>query len=112
MSNTFVTPWTVASKSPLSMGFPGQEYGRGLPFPSARNLSDPGMEPASPAWQEDSLPLSHLGSPVIDIIFTVLSRKVEFDLCFTMLVKSTIFQNKWIDWYTFICSMFLKSTGE
>ena len=112
MSITFVTPWTVASKSPLSMGFPGQEYWRGLPFPSARNLSDPGMEPASPAWQEDSLPLSHLGSPVIDIIFTVLSRKVEFDLCFTMLVKSTIFQNKWIDWYTFICSMFLKSTGE
>ena len=112
MSNTFVTPCTVASKSPLSMGFPGQEYWRGLPFPSARNLSDPGMEPASPAWQEDSLPLSHLGSPVIDIIFTVLSRKVEFDLCFTMLVKSTIFQNKWIDWYTFICSMFLKSTGE
>ena len=24
---------------------------------------NPGLEPASPAWQADSLPLSHLGSP-------------------------------------------------
>ena len=112
VSDTFVTPWTVASQSPTSMGFPRQEYWRGLLFPSPGDLSDPGMEPASPAWQADSLPLSHLESPIIDIIFTVLSRKVELDLCFTMLVKSTIFQNKWIDWYTFICNMFLKRTGE
>ena len=26
-------------------------------------LLDPGMEPVSAAWQADSLPLSHLGSP-------------------------------------------------
>ena len=26
-------------------------------------LPDSGIKPASPAWQEDSLPLSHLGSP-------------------------------------------------
>ena len=26
MSNSFVTPWTVASQSPLSMVFPRQEY--------------------------------------------------------------------------------------
>ena len=25
-----------------------------------RDLSDPGIEPTSPAWQADSLPLSHL----------------------------------------------------
>ena len=29
-----VTPWTIAHKAPLSMGFPRQEYWRGLPFPS------------------------------------------------------------------------------
>ena len=30
---TLVTPWTVARQAPLSMGFPGQEYESGLPFP-------------------------------------------------------------------------------
>ena len=30
----FVTPWTVASQAPLSMGFSRQEYWSGLPFPS------------------------------------------------------------------------------
>jgi len=31
----------------------------GLPFPSPVDLPYPGIEPASPAWQVDSLPLSH-----------------------------------------------------
>ena len=52
-----VTPWTIACQVPLSGGFPRQEYWSGLPFPS------PGIEPVSSAWQADSLPLSHLGSP-------------------------------------------------
>ena len=30
----FATPWTVALRAPLSMGFPRQEYWSGLPFPS------------------------------------------------------------------------------
>ena len=29
----FVTPWTVAHRAPLSMGFPRQEYGSEEPFP-------------------------------------------------------------------------------
>ena len=33
----------------LSMGFPRQEHWSGLPFPSPRDLPDPGMEPMSPA---------------------------------------------------------------
>ena len=32
------------------------EYWSGLPFPSPRNLPDPGIEPRSPALQADSLP--------------------------------------------------------
>ena len=54
----------------MSMLFPGQEYWSGLPFPSARNIPDPGKEPTSPAWEAfpawlvDSLPLSHLGKPL------------------------------------------------
>ena len=41
------TPWTVARRAPLSMGFPRQEYWRGLPFPSAGDLPKPGMKPQS-----------------------------------------------------------------
>ena len=45
------------------MGFPRQEYWSELPFPSPEDLPDPGIEPMSPVYQADSLPLSHLGSP-------------------------------------------------
>ena len=42
----FATSWTVAHKSPRSMGFSGQEYRSGLPFPSQGDFPDPGIEPA------------------------------------------------------------------
>ena len=48
----FMTPWTVIHQSPLSMGFPRQEYWSGLPFPSLGDLRNPGSKPtflASPA---------------------------------------------------------------
>ena len=51
---TLVTPWTVASRAPLSMGFSRQEYWSGLPFPPPRDLSNPGIEPTSPALQVGS----------------------------------------------------------
>ena len=47
MSDSFVTPWTVARQTPLSMGFSRQEYWSGLPFPFPRDLPHPGIEPAS-----------------------------------------------------------------
>ena len=58
-STAFTTPRMVAHQAPLSMGFPGQEYWSGLPFPPPGDLPDPGINLASPAWQADSLPLSH-----------------------------------------------------
>ena len=39
------------------MGFPRQEYWSGLPFPSPEDLPDPGIEPAFPVLQADSIPL-------------------------------------------------------
>ena len=66
MSNSFVTPRTVAHQTPLLMGFPRQEYWSGLPFPSTGDLPDPGIKPASPSWQAGSLPLDHLGSPILN----------------------------------------------
>ena len=53
-----MTVWTVAFQAPLFMGFPGQEYWSGLPYPPSRDLPDPGIEPmspVSPALQVDSL---------------------------------------------------------
>ena len=47
MSNSFMTPWTVAYQVPLSMGFSKQEYWSGLPFPPPGDLPDPGTEPRS-----------------------------------------------------------------
>ena len=55
------TPWTVAQQAPLSMGFPRQEYWRGLPFPSPGDLPNPGIKPRSPALQADSLLSEPLG---------------------------------------------------
>ena len=49
MSNSFVTPCTVAHRAPLSMGLPRQEYWSGLPFPPPRKLPNLGIEPRSPA---------------------------------------------------------------
>ena len=45
----FATPWTIAYQAPLSMGFSGQEYWSGLPFPSPGDLPNPGIEARSPA---------------------------------------------------------------
>ena len=57
-----VTPWTVACQVPLPMEFSRQEYWHGLPFLSPGDLSDPGIEPGSPALQILYC-LSHQGSP-------------------------------------------------
>ena len=62
----FVTLWTVAHQAPLSMGFSKQEYWSVLPFPSPGDLPHPGIEPASPVLQVDSLPLSHL-EPLVSL---------------------------------------------
>ena len=42
------------------MGFLSLEHWSGLQFLSPGNLPDPGIEPLSPAWQADSLPLNSL----------------------------------------------------
>ena len=43
----FVTPWTVACQPLLSMEFSRQEHWKGLPFPSAEDLPNPGIGPGS-----------------------------------------------------------------
>ena len=58
----FATPWTITCQAPLSMGIFRQEYWNWLPFPSLGDLSNPGIEPMSPALEGG---LSHEGSPHI-----------------------------------------------
>ena len=45
------------------MEFSRQEHWSGLPFPSPGDPPNPGIEPASPALQADSLPAELLGKP-------------------------------------------------
>ena len=66
---TLETPWTVAHKAPLSMGFSRQEYWRGLPCPPPGDLPNPGIEPRSPALQVDSLPTELPGKRNCQISF-------------------------------------------
>ena len=56
----FVTPWTLAFKAPLSMGFPRQDYWSGLSSPSQEDLPDPKIEPWYPTLQGDSSPCTLL----------------------------------------------------
>ena len=64
---TLVTPWTVPHHAPLSMGFPRQEYGDGLPFPPGDLpvFSRPRNWTQSPALKVDSLPTEPPGKPYI-----------------------------------------------
>ena len=48
---TLVTPCTITCQTPLSMGFPRQEYWSGLPFPSPGHIPHPGIELTSLALQ-------------------------------------------------------------
>ena len=49
MSDSFVTPWTVAHQAPLFMEFSWQKYGNGLPFLPQGDLLNPGIKVESPA---------------------------------------------------------------
>ena len=62
------SPWTVARRAPLPVGFPRQEYWSGLPFPSPGDLPDPGLEPGSAELAGgffSSEPLGSQGSPSV-----------------------------------------------
>ena len=62
----FMTPWTAAHHTPLSMEFSRQEYWSEQPFPSPGDLLNPRMEPASlesPALQADSFITEPPGKP-------------------------------------------------
>ena len=52
----FATPWDCSLSGSSVHGISRQEYWNGLPFPSPRDLPDPGIEPRSPTLRADTLP--------------------------------------------------------
>ena len=62
---TIAIPWTIAHQDPLSMGFPRQEYWSGLSFPPPGNLSNPGIEPPSPALADGFFTAEPSGKPIL-----------------------------------------------
>ena len=64
LSDSFATPWTVALQAPLSMGFPRQEYWRGLPFPSPGDLPNTGIEPVPPVLTDGCFITEPPGKPL------------------------------------------------
>ena len=61
----FVTPWAVAYQSHLSIGFPRQEHGNGLPFPSPGDLPHPGIKPGSLALASRVFTTEPPGKPIL-----------------------------------------------
>ena len=51
-----MTPWTVACQAPLVPGILQTRILEWVTIPFSRELPDQGVEPTSPALQEDSLP--------------------------------------------------------
>ena len=67
----FATPWTIAHQSSPSLEFCRQEYGKGCPLLLKGIFLVQGSNPwlfCSLHWQADSLPLSHLGNPILKIL--------------------------------------------
>ena len=119
MSNSFVTPWRIACQAPLSVRFSRQEYWSGLPFPSPEDLPDPGIEPTSSALWEDSLPLSHQGSPCLfhedkNICFIDFTGmlcgwlKPRIGRDFQISVKSPLFFPSWRLYHHFFSPVFFE----
>ena len=73
VSDSFVTPWTIAYQPPLSKGFPRQEYWSGLPFPFLGDLPDSGIEPASPALAGRFFTTEPPGKP--NVLISVAKRE-------------------------------------
>ena len=63
LSNTFVTPWTVAHLAPLPTGFPRQDTGVGCHFLLQGIFLVQGSNPHLLHWQVGSLPLRQQGRP-------------------------------------------------
>ena len=103
MSDSFVSPGTVACQVPLSMGFPRHEYWSELTFPSSGDLPDSGIEPVSPALEGRFFAISATGEAPKVKVSVVQSCPTLCDLCYVFLSIIHI--------YTYICVNIKMSIG-
>ena len=67
MSNS-ITPWTVTCQAPLSLGFPIKNTGVGCNFLLQGIFPTQGSNSGLLHQEADSLPLSHLESPLLGVL--------------------------------------------
>ena len=115
----FATPKTVAHQVPLPMGFSRQEYWSGLPFPSAGDLLDLGVQPASPVsaggsfiTEAPGMPgypgsIPRQGTKISQLVILSASLQAALCICVCVCVSGTLWndneqhtrasasQNKW-----------------
>ena len=77
MSNSFVTSQKVATRLLCPWDFPGKSTRVGCHFPLQGIFPTQGLNLSLLHWKEDSLPLSHLGSPQISIISIKTNEEVS-----------------------------------
>ena len=102
---TLMTPWTVAPQTPLSIGFPRQEYWSGLPFPSPGHLPHPGIKPASPALQVNSLLTESPGKHRLIVQMTPILHSI----CIWIIWLEIFNSSGWKD-SVFLCNLILNLT--
>ena len=64
---TLCDPMDCSCQVSLSMGFPGKNTGEGCHFLLQGTFPIQGLNLCLPYWQVDSLPLSHLRSPLKNV---------------------------------------------
>ena len=87
MSNSFVTPWTVARQAPLSMDFPGKDTGNRLPFPSPGDLPDPEIEPTSTSLAGRFFTTEPIGKPSPFYTF-IHSFQQPYEVCIFIFIPT------------------------
>ena len=82
------------TRLPCPWGFSRQEYWSRLPCPLPGDLPNPGIEPKSPALQEDSLPTETPGKP--QFIYSGTERERErVCVCVWVLSHVQLFATPW-----------------
>ena len=82
-----VTQWCLTLCDPMDYAVHGILQARVLewqPFPSPRDLPNPGIEPRSPALQVDSLPVEPPGKPKNTGLGKLQSKSCKLDVCYGM----------------------------
>ena len=89
-----LTKWTVAHQSPLSLGFPRQEFWSGLPFPPPGDPPNPRIEPTSPALAGGSFIPEPPGVPstVYQMSYISVLERKKFD----SMSKASLFTVLWL----------------